>query len=586
MMTAQLASPVPFEPGVIVGGKYRIVSLIGVGGVGRVYLARHIELDTDVAIKVLKPEMSERPDAVQRFGREARASVRLRSERIARVLDVGSHEGKPYFVMEYLVGCNLLEAREQPNIDIATLCEFFIQACEGLADAHAQGVVHRDVKPENLFVVRDASGWRSLKVFDFGISKFSLTGRFSDIDVAGMRTESMMGTPYYISPEQIRSTHEVDHRTDLWSLGAVMFEVLAGGILPFREEHEVTALVAEVLERPHRSLLDVAPNIPERLAAIIDRCLVKDREFRYQTAAEVALDLLPLAPARARASVERAVSVMQAAGLMAINGDMESLRHVPTLQSDRPDSSGSRSSTSPVEELAQAPLSGSRTSEVVRASATPPAVLTPALPGVAATNVNVVRPPLPPRGAASPSGGSPARPASVPWPAAAPPLVSAPMAAQSTPPLSARSPAVTAPPIDHDDTARDKASKRSGVMLVLLLAGCLLLGLLMLSTRGWSPSAAPEAKKALALEPAPPIAQSPVAAAANLKPSATSAAAPASSSAASLARAPSAERKPPQYKPAWVPRPATAPVAAKESPTKSADLPSPPPSRLELRRER
>ena len=328
-MTAQLASQASFESGTIVGGKYRIVSLIGIGGVGRVYLARHIELDTDVAIKVLKPEMGDRPDAVQRFSREARASVRLRSERIARVTDVGTHEGKPYFVMEYLIGCSLLETCQQANVDIASLCEFFIQACEGLADAHAQGVVHRDIKPENLFVVRDASGWRSLKLFDFGISKFSLTGKFSDVDLGAMRTEAMMGTPHYISPEQIRSTRDVDHRTDLWSLGAVMFEVLSGGILPFREEREVTALIAEVLERPHRSLLDIAPNVPERLAAIVDRCLEKDRDLRYQTAAEVALDLLPLAPARARASVERALSVMQAAGLMPLNGDMESLRPMP-----------------------------------------------------------------------------------------------------------------------------------------------------------------------------------------------------------------------------------------------------------------
>lgn len=157
-----------FEPGSIVGGKYRIVSLIGVGGVGRVYLARHVELDTEVAIKVLRPEMTERQDAVQRFGREARASVRLRSERIARVFDVGTQDGTPYFVMEYMVGCDLLDLRQQGKSDVATLAEFFIQACEGLADAHAQGVVHRDIKPENLFIVRDANGWRTLKIFDFG----------------------------------------------------------------------------------------------------------------------------------------------------------------------------------------------------------------------------------------------------------------------------------------------------------------------------------------------------------------------------------------------------------------------------------
>ncbi len=325
-----------FEPGALLSGKYRIVSLIGVGGVGRVYLARHIELDTEVAIKVLRPEMAERTDAVQRFAREARASVRLRSEHVARIFDVGTHEGTPYFVMEHMVGSNLLELRQQESIDIPTLCEFFVQACEGLADAHAQGVVHRDIKPENLFVVRSPLGWRTLKIFDFGISKFSLTGKYSDVDLAAMRTEVMMGTPHYISPEQIRSTRDVDHRTDIWSLGVVMFEVLSGGILPFREEREVTALIAEVLERPHRSLLDVAPNVPEALATIVDRCLEKDPEHRYQNAAELAIDLLPLAPARARASAERAVSAMQAAGLMALNADLTSARPSQNPPSHRP----------------------------------------------------------------------------------------------------------------------------------------------------------------------------------------------------------------------------------------------------------
>ncbi|HET9930722.1 MAG TPA: serine/threonine-protein kinase [Polyangiaceae bacterium] len=315
-----------FEPGMVVGGKYRIGSLIGVGGVGRVYLAKHIELDTDVAIKVLRPEMLQRPDVVQRFGREARASVRLRSERIARVFDVGVEHGVPYFVMECMVGCDLLDFRLQNNPDIATVAELFIQACEGLAEAHAQAIVHRDVKPENLFVVRDENGWRTLKILDFGISKFSLTGKHSDVDLSAKRTEAMLGTPNYISPEQIRATRDVDLRTDLWSLGVVMFEVLSGGVLPFREEREMTALIAEILEMPHRSLLDVAPNVPEGLVAIVDRCLEKDRDKRYQTAAEIALDLLPFAPVRARASVERAVSAMQAAGLLPVNLDLSSMR--------------------------------------------------------------------------------------------------------------------------------------------------------------------------------------------------------------------------------------------------------------------
>jgi eukaryotic-like serine/threonine-protein kinase len=527
-MTAQPIVPGLFEAGTIVGGKYRVLSLIGMGGVGRVYLARHMELDTDVAIKVLQPGMSERPDAVQRFGREARASVRLRSERIARVSDVGWHEGKPYFVMEYLVGCNLLEARQLPGVDIATLCEFFIQACEGLADAHSQGVVHRDVKPENLFVVRDASGWRSLKILDFGISKFSLTGRFSDVDLAGMRTESMMGTPHYISPEQIRATSEVDHRTDLWSLGAVMFEVLADGILPFREEREVTALVAEVLERPHRSLLDFAPNVPERLAAIVDRCLTKDRELRYQSAAEVALDLLPLAPARARASVERAVSVMQVAGLMPLNGDPESLRKMPTLPSERPAST--RNAVLAVDEAMALPSSGQRLS-------TGPA----------------------------PQSGQPLTLA-VPAPRSVRPF--------SAPPVPAAAPGVPDPAF----VAPARAPRRRFTLALLLLSACLGAALLLFSLRSRGPEPS-------ALPPAPEVEPHPIAVAdTQLAPTS-----PEPSAAPSVERPPSAARKASPAPPVQAARPAAVPApppAPKPPVTKTADPPPSPPAKLELRRER
>jgi serine/threonine protein kinase len=468
----------------MLSGKYRIISLIGIGGVGRVYLARHVELDTEVAIKMLRPEMVGRPDAVQRFAREARASVRLHSERIARVLDVGSHDGKPYFVMEYLVGSNLMDVRLQGDVDTATFCEFFIQACEGLAAAHAMGVVHRDIKPENLFVVRDNNGWRSLKLLDFGISKFSLTGKYSDIDLASMRTEAMMGTPHYISPEQIRSTKDVDHRTDIWSLGAVMFEVLSGGILPFREEREFTALIAEVLEQPHRSLLDVAPNVPERLGAIIDRCLAKDREQRYQTTAELALDLLPLAPLRARASAERAVSAMQAAGLMAVNGDFDSLRPRAITRSDWP--SITPSSNSP----AVIPVSmGSL------ASPTPPVAALVPQPAAVALPSEPVRPhpivsarlpspmpsPTPPRVHASAPAPVPERVVSTPpitlpshSPGSANPTRDVEVPASSRAPR----PAPARPPMGSIALIADQAKqrRRNVLWVLLLLCGLVVVG--------------------------------------------------------------------------------------------------------------
>jgi serine/threonine protein kinase len=583
-MNAQQPSQMPFEAGAVVGGKYRIVSLIGIGGVGRVFLARHIELDTDVAIKVLRPEMSDRPDAVQRFAREARASVKLRSERIARVLDVGTHEGKPYFVMEYMAGCSLLEMSQQAHVDIATLCEFFIQACEGLADAHAQGVVHRDIKPENLFVVRDASGWRSLKVFDFGISKFSLTGKYSDVDLAAMRTEAMMGTPHYISPEQIRSTRDVDHRTDIWSLGAVMFEVLSGGKLPFREEREVTALIAEVLEQPHRSLLDIAPNVPERLVAIVDRCLAKDRELRYQTAAEVAIELLPLAPARARAWVERAVSVTQAAGMMPLNGDMESLRPVNLALAERPPSTPPPSTppppafVPPTGDATQSPLSGLRPSESLRAVALQVA----AAPSVRPIPIGGTRPPMPTR---SPTAIATS---SSPTPAGTAERASAPPAARSVTPavalaLSVPSPAPLAIPVPDVDVfmpSDDSKRKRKLAALVLLLAACLLLGVVLWLMQ--SPSRRPTAASPTRVAPAPPkepqVLVTPAAAAEPAAPP----------SAASSERMPAPPKAVRVSRPTFAP--AVAPAAAKPAvakPSEALSLPSSSPSpKLDLRRER
>ncbi len=314
-MIARATPSRSLEPGMLVAGKYRVDSLLGEGGVGLVYLARHLELDVDVAIKILRPEVATTEDVVRRFAREARASVKLRGEHIARVYDVGVEDGLPYFVMEHLIGCDLLQLIQKRALDVSEFADLMIQACEGLAEAHAQHIVHRDIKPQNLFVVAEGSGWLTLKILDFGISKMTLTGRATDVELAGARTEVMMGTPHYISPEQIRSTHDVDHRADLWSLGVVMFELLSGGAMPFREEHEVTALVAEILEKPHRRFAEVGVDVPSEMEAIIDRCLTKNRDERFQTAAEIAIELLPFAPTRATASVERAVAAMRAAGL-------------------------------------------------------------------------------------------------------------------------------------------------------------------------------------------------------------------------------------------------------------------------------
>ena len=303
--------------GDVVGGKYRVDRAIGEGGIALVYRAVHVDLHEPVALKFLKPTLEADADVRARFAREARAAVRLKSEYVCRVMDVGTHEGRPYMVMEHLDGRDLestLRVGGPMPTDVAV--EYVIQACAGLAEAHARGIVHRDVKPENIFLV-ERDGWRQVKLLDFGISKIALEGKISDVDLRSGDTAAIMGSPYYMSPEQLRSTRTVDHRTDLWSLGAVLFEVLTGHTA-FKDTHEFAELVADILEQPHKDLRVVRPDAPAGLAAVIDRLLVKDRERRYQSAGEVAVALFPFATKRARVPMEQAVSFTAASGMGSI----------------------------------------------------------------------------------------------------------------------------------------------------------------------------------------------------------------------------------------------------------------------------
>lgn len=314
----------PFNCPEVIAEKYLVERLVGVGGAGCVYQATHLQLDSKVAIKVLRPEMADRTDIVQRFAREARAAVRLQGEHIARVFDVGTHQNQPFLVMEFLDGKDLAEVMSAESLSVATIAELMIQTCQGLADAHAAGIIHRDIKPENLFIVRASGDWRTVKILDFGISKLALTGKISDVDLSSVKTEVMMGSPHYVSPEQIRSTRDVDHRTDLWSLGVVLYELL-GGRMPFVEDHSLTSLIAEILEKPHRPLRDLRPDLPAELIAVVERCLEKDRDKRFQSAAELAVALLPFAPKRARGAVERALAVSRASGGKEVEGLLSSI---------------------------------------------------------------------------------------------------------------------------------------------------------------------------------------------------------------------------------------------------------------------
>jgi eukaryotic-like serine/threonine-protein kinase len=312
--TAQ-GQPLPdaFAIGKVLVGKYHIERVVGGGGMGIIVAARHALLDQRVAIKFLRPDVLHDAETVARFAREARAAVRIRSEHVAHVLDVGEAEdGTPFMVLEYLEGHTMAdELAKRGALPVHEAVDFVLQLCEALAEAHAAGIVHRDLKPDNLFLVNRADEWRSLKVLDFGISKTGLPGTAFASDMLLTQTLSMMGSPLYMSPEQIRATKDVDYRSDIWSVGIVLYELLAGR--PAYEAGSITQLCANVLEESPRPLRSLSPLVPEGLVKVVDRCLEKDVELRYQNVAELAIDLLPFAPAGARASVERVVSVVRTA---------------------------------------------------------------------------------------------------------------------------------------------------------------------------------------------------------------------------------------------------------------------------------
>jgi serine/threonine protein kinase len=300
--------------GQILAGKYRVEKLLGVGGMGLVVAATHVHLDTKVALKFLLPTMLGNPDVVGRFAREARAAVRIQSEHVARVSDVGTLEnGAPYMVMEFLEGSDLAAwlVREGP-LPIEQAVDFALQACVGIASAHALGIVHRDLKPGNLFCLRGNDGQFVIKVLDFGISKVTDLGG-SPEGMSGTRTATVMGSPFYMSPEQMVSAKDVDAQTDIWSLGVVLYELLTA-TRPFVGESlpEIAIKVAMASFAPVRSL---RPDAPPGLDAVILKCLEKDKTRRYGNVAALALALADFSSKRSRPLVEKIVAIVEASGI-------------------------------------------------------------------------------------------------------------------------------------------------------------------------------------------------------------------------------------------------------------------------------
>ncbi|MCW5835436.1 MAG: serine/threonine protein kinase, partial [Labilithrix sp.] len=299
----------------MINGKYLVEKIIGEGGVGVVVAAQNVELGERVALKFLKAEMLERSEVVGRFMYEAKAACSIKSEHSATVFDVGrTPEGVPFLVMELLEGKDLGSMiTEGHRLDARAAAEYGMQVCDALAVAHAKGIVHRDIKPENLFL-ETRSGLRSLKVLDFGISKTALTGSVLSTMLPLVKTQNLMGTPLYMSPEQVRAPDRVDPRTDIWSLGVVLFEALTGA-LPLHAE-SITELCAAILESPLDPLTKHRSDLPDGFVEVVEKCLEKDLTKRYQNVAEVALALMPFAPKRSRICAERAVQMLVSAGLV------------------------------------------------------------------------------------------------------------------------------------------------------------------------------------------------------------------------------------------------------------------------------
>ncbi len=271
--------------GAVIRQKYRIERTIGRGGMAVVFEATHLLLSQSVALKVLRPDIPRGPGVVDRFLREARAASRLQGPHVARVLDVDAFEdGSPFIVMELLQGTDLLALLGQRRLSAREAVSYVRQACEALAEAHAMGIIHRDVKPANLFLVQGRSGEGTIKVLDFGISKVVEDTRLTAENVG-------MGSAEYMSPEQIRSAKDVDPRSDIWSLGVTLYELLTGHT-PFHES-TTSAVLAAVLTRPAPQPRHHRPDLPAGLEAIVMRCLEPEPAKRFGSVTELSQALLP-----------------------------------------------------------------------------------------------------------------------------------------------------------------------------------------------------------------------------------------------------------------------------------------------------
>ncbi len=434
-------------PGVgsIVAGKYKLERVLGQGGMGVVYAAYHQQLDQRVAIKFLLPQVAaQHAGAVARFVREARACAKLRSEHVARVIDVGSFEdGSPYIVMEHLVGTDLSQLiKSFGALAIDDACDYVLQACEALAEAHSMGIVHRDLKPSNLFVARHPDGTPSVKLLDFGIAKAPSAEAWSEGALTG--TDGAIGSPMYMSPEHLRNTATVDHRTDIWSLGIILHEILTG-----RHPFDATSpggMCVMIAADPPAPLRRHRPDAPEELEAILLKCLHKDREQRFVNVGELAVALSKFSHNRSELLVDRILRVTASAVATRPSGPIPAIA-LPAVIRQEPESTASPgAATQPsgnfvVHQTSSPPTAGEPPPASVRRRRAWP-LLVPVSLIALATAVLLLRrsPPLPPAPAAQPP---PVESVVVPWP----PVVVSPPVESAAPPVTSAAIAPTKPSV-------------------------------------------------------------------------------------------------------------------------------------------
>jgi eukaryotic-like serine/threonine-protein kinase len=298
----------PVVVGDVVAGKYRIDGALGRGGMGMVFSASHLFLPQRVAIKFLLA--SDSPGSVERFLREARAAVRLKGEHVVRVLDVGQQpSGLPYIVMEHLEGRDLSDVLyERGRLGVAEAVEYVLQACLAMAEAHALGIVHRDLKPANLFLTTAPDGTEQVKVLDFGISK-ELPSGTEEGPASLTQPHELLGSPIYMSPEQMRASRVIDARVDIWALGALLYRCVTG--YPPFQALSFTELVLEVTGSKPRRPSEFRPDLPPALEAAVLRCLEKDPAERFPNVADLARAIAPFAAPGAQGLAERVGRVLR-----------------------------------------------------------------------------------------------------------------------------------------------------------------------------------------------------------------------------------------------------------------------------------